>query len=279
MRRYKRRTATLIADFGVALIALFACLMVASRATAAETEEPSSIESLAKLKQNPVGGLRQVGLDISLNPDVPGTDGTAGNYGTQIVWPFRLNEDWRLISYTILPVLQVPEENGDYKIGTGNTLLNFFVTPAELGKFVWGAGPAVLLPTRSDPMLGSDRVGLGPSAVAYYAEDKWGAGLVLQNVWSLGGEGFDEVNAFGAQYFLNYNLPQGWFLYSNSTITADWLSPSSGRWTVPVGGGVGKVFNIGQQPVSISFQGIENVIHPDNSPSWGLNFQIGFLFP
>ena len=62
------------------------------------------------------------------------------------------------------------------------------------------------LPTRTDPALGSNRLGLGPAVVLYYAKDPWSAGMVLQNVWSLGGgSGINEVNEFGAQYFITYN--------------------------------------------------------------------------
>ncbi len=260
------------------LSALIACIAT----TSAQTEPSSSpsIEELVKLKQNPVSGLRQVVLDVTISPDVPVTGGIEASYSTQIVWPFRLGDDWKLISYTIVPVLQAPLGNGDYKVGLGNTLLNLFVSPAKPdGKFVWGAGPTVLIPTRTDPLLGSDRVGLGPSAVLYYAEEKWGAGVVLENVWSLGGDGANEVNAFGAQYFLNYNLPQGWFLYSNATITADWLSPSSDRWTLPVGGGIGKVFTIGKQSASASIQGLYNAVRPVDAAEWGINLQFSLLFP
>lgn len=262
----------------IPLSALIACLATAS--AQAPTASSSSIEELVKLKQNPVSGLRQVILDVTMSPDVPVTGGTEASYSTQIVWPFRLGEDWRLVTYSIVPVLQAPLGNGDYEVGLGNTLLNFYVSPANPdGKLVWGAGPAVLLPTRTDPILGTDRVGLGPSAVLYYAEDKWGAGVVLQNVWSLGGDGVNEVNVFGAQYFLNYNLPQGWFLYSNATITADWVSPSSDRWTLPVGGGIGKVFFIGKQSVSASIQGLYNAVRPDSASEWSVNFQFSLLFP
>ncbi len=199
------------------LSALIAC--IASAGAQTTTPSSTSLEELVKLKQNPVSGLRQVVLDVTMSPDVPVTGGTEASYSAQVVWPFPLGEDWKLITYSILPVLQAPLGNGDYEVGLGNTLLNFFASPAKPdGKLVWGAGPTVLLPTRTDPLLGSDCVGLGPSAVLYYAEDKWGAGVVLQNVWSFGGDGPDEVNAFGAQYFLNYNLPDGRFIRTGPRI-------------------------------------------------------------
>jgi len=49
----------------------------------------------------------------------------------QIMWPFSLGEDWRLISYTILPFPQTPLGDGDYGIGLGNTLVNLFAAPAQ----------------------------------------------------------------------------------------------------------------------------------------------------
>jgi hypothetical protein len=167
----------------------------------------------------------------------------------------------------------------DSIVGLGNTLLNFYVAPKKSGAIVWGAGPAVVLPTRSESVLGSDRVGLGPAAVLFYAREAWSAGVVLQNVWSMGGDGADEVNAFAAQYFANYNLSDGWFLYSNSTISGDWLADSDNRWTVPVGGGLGRVFNIGSQPVSLTLQAFSNVVTPDNGPDWTGMMQFALLFP
>ena len=259
-----------------------AVLLAGASLACAQTDTSTSVSNaeLLKMKQNPVSGLRQVELDTTLSPDMPVTGGTEGAYSLQVVWPFRLDDDWRLITYSIVPVLQIPEGGGEYTNGMGNTLLNFLVTPATpTGSLVWGAGPAVLLPTRSDPDLGSDRYGLGPSGVLYYAESDWGAGVVLQNVWSLGGEGRDEVNMFGGQYFLNYNLPDEWFLYSNSTITADWLADSNDRWTVPVSAGFGRVFSLGGQSMSAALQGVANVVRPDDSARWSLNMQLALLFP
>lgn len=273
----------------LAVALLATCPLVASAQTSsaaagsdttAAAGQDASAQSLAQLKQNPVSGLRQLIVDGTVSPDVPGTDGTLGSYSLQLVWPFPINDDWKLISYSILPVLHLPGAPGqDSVTGLGNTLLNFYVAPTKAENFVWGLGPAVVLPTHSDPELGSNRVGLGPSLILFYQKGKGSAGVVLQNVWSLGGSRADKYNAFGAQYIFNYNLPHGWYLYSNSTITADWEADSDNRWTVPVGGGVGRVFNIGKQSVSAAFQIFSNVEKPDNAPDWSVNFQFALLFP
>jgi hypothetical protein len=237
------------------------------------------VEDLAKLKQDPLSGLRTVIFQAEVSPNVPGSGKTEGSYSIQPVWPFSLTKDWKLITYTILPVLQVPVPGEDTKVGLGDTLTNLYVAPKKPGAIVWGAGPAILLPTRTDPALGPDTVGLGPSAVLYYAKGAASAGVVLQNIWSLGGSGVNKVNLFGAQYFLTYNLPKGWFLFSNATISSNWLAEKPDRWTVPVGGGVGKVFNIGKQPVSLSAQAFYNLVRPRNSPEATGIVQFSFLFP
>ena len=244
----------------------------------ADTSQSPSVEELAKLKQNPVSGLRQVVFQAVVSPEVPVTGKTAGNYSLQPVWPFPLGKDWRLVTYTILPVVQQPGAAGENTIvGLGDTLINLFVSPRKAKKVVWGAGPAILLPTRTNAALGSDRLSLGPAGLLFYAKGAWSVGLVVQNGWSLGGTGVNKVNAFGAQYLINYNLRKAWYLYSNSTISSNWTADRNNRWTVPVGGGVGKIFMAGKLPLSASLQMFANVVTPSGAPTWGANFQFAFL--
>src|SRR5208283_2875393 len=196
-----------------------AMVLAASRASAQEasatpTENPGSvtadaapapsIEDLVKLKQNPVSGLRQILFQADDNPDYPGPGKTQGVYSLQAVWPFAINADYRLVTYTIAPVYNVPGQAGENTVnGLGDALINVFVSPTKAGALVWGAGPSILLPTRSNAALGSSHVALGPAALIFYPKDNWSAGLIVQNGWSLGGgPGVNKVNAFGAQYLL-----------------------------------------------------------------------------
>ena len=70
----------------------------------------------------------------------------------------------------------------------------------------------------------------------------WVLGALVQNIWSFAGPSDEpDVNKFTFQYFLNYNLGDGWYLTSTSIITADWEKSSSNQWTVPFGGGIGRL--------------------------------------
>jgi hypothetical protein len=87
------------------------------------------------------------------------------------------------------------------------------------------------------------------------------------------------VRHFLAQYFINYNFNGGWYLTSSPIITGNWVAKPSDQWTVPIGGGFGRVFKVNDQPINISLQAFYNVVRPDNGPWWQIRFQLAFLFP
>jgi hypothetical protein len=78
---------------------------------------------------------------------------------------------------------------------------------------------------------------------------------------------------------VNYNLDDGWYLTSSPIISANWEASSSERWTVPFGGGVGKIFRIGNQPMNASVQYFYNAEKPQLVGDWSLRMQLQFMFP
>jgi hypothetical protein len=49
--------------------------------------------------------------------------------------------------------------------------------------------------------------------------------------------------------------------------------------TVPLGGGVGKLFKIGDQAMNARTEAYYNVEKPDGAPDWQWGFTVQFLFP
>ena len=155
-----------------------------------------------------------------------------------------------------------------------------FLSPKGSGKLLWGAGPVLLLPTATDNVLGADKWGLGPSVILLKMPGQWVIGSLFSQVWSVGGEGGSEVSFFTWQYFINYNLANGVYLTTAPIITANWNAGSSGdTWTVPFGGGVGKIFKIGEQAMNTKVESYYNVERPDGAPKWTIGFTVQFLFP
>ena len=52
----------------------------------------------------------------------------------------------------------------------------------------------------------------------------------------------------------NLNVGNGWYLTSAPVITANWEVESDDRWTVPIGGGAGRIFKIGSLPNDVRIQ-------------------------
>jgi hypothetical protein len=106
-------------------------------------------------------------------------------------------------------------------------------------------------------------------------------GFLINNLWSYAGDADrSNVNAMTLQPFFNYNLPKGWYLSASPVITADWEARSGNRWTVPIGGGLGRIFKIGDQPINAQLTAYYNVVTPDDvGANWQLRAQWTFLFP
>ncbi|RJP66366.1 MAG: neuromedin U [Candidatus Abyssobacteria bacterium SURF_17] len=249
---------------------------------------------LAKKTQNPVSDLISVPFQNNWNFDVGPIERTQYVLNIQPVWPISLNDDWNLITRTIVPVISqpaffheappgLPSSVPDDHRTTGLGDINFsaFFSPAKPSKLIWGIGPTFLLPTATDDALGSEQWGAGPAAVALTIQGPWVYGALVNNIWSFAGDDDrEDVNTFLLQPFVNYNLPKGWYLSSAPIITANWeADDSDDRWTTPVGGGFGKILRIGKLPVNLQLQAFYNVEKPEFGADWQLRFQVQFLFP
>jgi hypothetical protein len=246
--------------------------------------DEQSAEELAKKVQNPVADLISVPFQNNFNFDVGPEDDLQYVLNIQPVIPIKLDRDWNLITRTIVPIISQPgfTPTQDRTTGLGDIQFTAFLSPAKSEGLIWGVGPIIQFPTNSSDRLGNDRWGLGASAVALKLEkgSPWVYGALVNNVWSVGGSGSDpSYSNFLVQPFLNYNFPGGFYLTSAPIITADWKADSGDRWTVPLGGGAGKIVRIGRLPVNFQLQAFYIVAKPDNTADWQLRFQFQFLFP
>jgi hypothetical protein len=260
------------------VLASFGLFCVLVSPTAAKSDD----EGLAAKAQNPIANLISVPFQNNTNFNVGPFDNDQNILNIQPVIPFTLNENWNLVTRWILPVVYQPPvyqgDEGDF--GLGNFNPSFFFVNQVSPTLMIGAGPTFLLPTNTDKSLGVDKWGAGPTGAIVWTPGKWVVGALVNNIWSFAGDSSDpDVNQFLFQYFVNYNLKNGWYLTSAPIITADWNAPSDDQWTLPLGGGVGRVFNIGAQPVNMSVQAYDNVITPEQGPDWQMRFQLQLLFP
>ena len=61
--------------------------------------------------------------------------------------------------------------------------------------------------------------------------------------------------------------------------TVDWKADGGNKWTVPLGGGVGKIFHFGKLPVNTQLSAYYNVVRPDFGANWQIRAQVQLMFP
>lgn len=245
--------------------------------------EMSSTE-LAKLAQNPVGNLISIPFQNNTNLNFGPEEKTQNVLNIQPVIPISISDEWNIITRTIIPVISMPPlyPGNDRTNGIGDTVFTGFLSPANPGKFIWGAGPVVQIPTNNDKVLGNNNWGLGASGVVLRIEkgNPWVYGALANNVWSVSSdERGGSYNNGLIQPFLNYNFSKGLYLTSAPIATVNWDADSGDKWTVPVGGGVGKIFHFSRLPVNMQLSAYHNVVKPDDGPDWQIRAQVQFMFP
>jgi hypothetical protein len=259
-----------------------------------DQKAPVSHADLAKQSQNPVGSMVSVPFQNNTSFNFGEDDGTQNILNIEPVYPVRLSESWNLIPRFIIPLVWQPV-NQDTTFGLGDINATAFFVPSKAGKLIWGVGPSFLMDTATSSELGTGMWSAGPSVVVLTMPGNWVFGSLFSQLWSFTTHSGDsityhftelvppspgdpaKVNSFTWQYFVNYNLKDGWFLTSAPTMTANWEADQS--WLVPIGGGVGKIFHMGKQPAKLAAQGFYNVVKPDGAASWSLQAMFVLLFP
>ncbi|MGL4402013.1 MAG: transporter [Luteolibacter sp.] len=234
---------------------------------------------LAKKLSNPVADLISVPIQSNYDFGIGPGDGTKSTTNVQPVIPIDLNENWNVISRTILPVIDqqgiLPGGAAD-EFGLGDTVQSFFFSPKSSDP-IWGVGPVFLIPTATDEILGTEKWGIGPTAVVLKQDGPWTYGALGNHLWDIAGDsGRGSVNATFIQPFFSYTTPRATTFTLDMENTYDW---SADQWSLPFNFVVSQLVKIGGQPVQF-LGGIRYYAEtPEGGPEWGLRFGLTLLFP
>ena len=238
---------------------------------------------LAKKLANPVASLISLPLQANYDENIgPTEDGSIWKLNIQPVIPITLNEEWNVISRTILPLIDQDDIplDGMGESGIGDIVQSLFFSPkAPTPKgFIWGAGPVFLLPTASDDALGGEKWGVGPTGVVLRQSGSWTYGMLANHIESFAGDDKRaDVSATFIQPFLSYITKTKTTFGLNTESTYDWEDE---EWSVPINLTVSQLLRVGSQILQIGVGVRYWADSPENGPEdWGARVQLTFLFP
>ena len=263
------------------VLAAALALLIAPAARLWGAESVTNLQSMVNDSLNPVSLMVKVPLQNNFNFGLGPKKVTQYTLDLEPVVPFTLSADWNLITRAVIPITSQPAAGPGQPgvVGMGDINPAIFLSPAPTGDRFWGVGPTCTLPTGTAPQLTSGQWSLGPAAVYLATPRSWMLGAFVNQQWSLGGWGDRRVSTATLQPMLIYHLPRGWYLVSVPIITANWEADAADCWTVPAGGGFGKIVKLGRTPVNLQLQAFYNAERPHDGADWQLRFQILLLFP
>ncbi len=267
-----------LAGFGLRAILGLAALTASAPAFAQQAPES---EDLAKKLANPISDLVSIPFQMNWDSGVGPTDQTRFLLNVQPVMPFALTKDVNMIVRIIVPFLSQPAlaPGAPADFGMSDVLASVFFSPRE-SSIIWGAGPALSLPSTSQPMLGTEKWSAGPTAVVLKQQGGWTYGALVNQLWSFAGNTTrSDVSQFYIQPFVAYTTHRVWTMTVSSESTANWEADSGERWTVPVILSVSRLSTFGIFPASYQIGAGVYTVTPTGGPSWKARFAISVLLP
>jgi hypothetical protein len=239
-----------------------------------------SADELAKQTQNPIASLISVPLQGNWDFGLGDRDAAGTLLNFQPVVPFAVSPSTNVILRIIMPLTSQPGSGSDgARInGMGDIVATAFFSPSKAGRIIWGVGPVVLLPTATDNALGTEKFGVGPSAVVLTQPGKWTLGALFNQIWSTSGvNDREDVNQTYLQPFANYNLGGGLAVGVSLEASGNWNADET--WTVPLLFSVSKITLLGKRPVNLAMAAGPMLASPDAGASWRFRMAATFLFP
>lgn len=255
---------------------LLVCCLLPSLGFTQEKER-----NLAQELTNPIASLYTLPLQLNFDQDLGSNgEGSQTLFNAQPLIPFSLNEEWHLISRTIIPFIHQEDVAwvGQNESGVGDVLQSFFFSPSQTPEngWIWGVGPAMSLPTASHDAFGIDSWAFGPTAVALKTKGAWTAGVLINHLWSTS-NGSSDFNGTYMEPWVSYVLPSNTTISISVESAYDWNADELG---LPLNFIVDQLITLGDQPVSVGIAARYWAESYSGGPQdWGLRLQVTFIWP
>ena len=165
--------------------------------------------------------------------------------------------------------------------GFGDILTAFFFSRRDMDRnFELGIGPVITFPSATDDILGARQWTIGPGAHFSTEIGRLTAGFFVWQSWKVGGSSVSTRTnqLFGKPFFL-YELNEKWqLIYVPLGLSHSWEKKSGEDWTVPLGGGLRRRFQICDQKMGLQAQVFDYVAQKKGDPDWEFRMTVEFLF-
>ena len=238
--------------------------------------------SIAQKLSNPVASLISVPIQINYD-DKYGLNekGSVWRTNVQPVIPISLNDDWNMISRTIVPIVKQSDVPipGVSESGMGDIVQSVFFSPKKPTEngLIWGIGPVINIPTSTKETLGPEAWAAGPTGLVLKQSGPWTYGALANHLWSFAKEDKTEINASFVQPFVSYITPKKLTYYLNTESTYNWDTKD---WSVPINVGANQLMKGGNQIMQVGgglrYWAESSEMGPKG---WGVRVNIIFVFP
>lgn len=232
--------------------------------------------NLIKQANAPISSIMQIRLQDTYVPEFNGPDGWGNTFTMAVTMPLP---KYRLLPLPQLSLLTIPAAVTLPDDITGIGDLRFVdIAIFHAGqRFIWGVGPTFVFPTAGKRETGQGKWQVGPAAAVAFVPEKWLVGVLVQNPVSFAGDrDRKDANAMILQPFVTYQLGNGWFVRSQPQLFFNW---ETGKQTLPLDIGMGRVFRIGRQYMSCFVEPFWNMTHDGPSPEYGITIGFTLIYP
>jgi len=257
--------------------------------------------NLSTQATNPVAALIQLQLQNVFQPESHNSSGYANTFIVQPVIPFHIGDGYfenLIVRPTIPLAVTTPNPNGREAQTTalGDTTVLFGLTHAkklsDKSAFTWAPLLTTVIPTSTDDRTGGDNLQLGGGALFMMANkqvftegDALQLGVYGYNNWDVASDNNDVSTLFVGPlivyHFAELFGQKGWYLrWTDQLMSWDWEDKApDGKASIPVGGSLGRVFNVGNTPLNVYLGGDYLAEHRGTNAKWEIKLNVTFLFP
>jgi hypothetical protein len=265
--------------FNITVAILFSCILHGYAQEKEEPKAPNSAAELAKKLANPIASLISIPFQNNTDYGIGINKGSKNTLNFQPVVPITLSPNLNLITRIVLPIVTQYNVlgNNSKQSGLSDALVSAFFSPTSDG-LIWGVGPVFLVPTATDNLLGTQKFGVGPTAIVLKQTNGFTMGLLINQIWSVAGDkDRSDVSQLYIQPFFAYNWKSGAGAALSAEITQNWIANTTTVTIIPAFSGLTR---FGKLPVSLQIgPRIPVSAPPGMKPDFGFRAALILILP